>query len=203
MVASYSEKKYGQIKFIDCSNPLKLLVFYDDFSYVIILDNTLSFQGKYELEKLGIDRTNAICLATDNNLWVYDERTYKLKKINNTMNTAQESEDLSMVVDVNLKPIFILERDNWLYMNDTAIGILVFDNYGTYYKTIPLKNVKHYQVLGNNLIYYNNSSLISYHLKTLEVNTIALPDTIGLKTVRIEKDRLYLLKKTRLDLYAF
>jgi len=77
----------------------------------------------------------------------------------------------------------------------------VFDIYGTYYKTIPLKKLKKFQILGNQLIYKQDGQYKSYHLKTLEEKIIELPDSTTARQMRIEKDRLYLLKEKQLELY--
>jgi len=200
-IFTYSEKKYGKLAFIDASNPLKVLLFFPEFSVIVAVDNTLSVTGTYDLKSINIPWVSAIGLAIDNNIWIYDEQDFRLKKIDETLNLIHQSEDLSNYLNISLNPNFLMERNNWLYLNDPSHGIFVFDIYGSYYKTIPLKKLKNFQILGDQLIYKQDEQYKSYHLKTLEEKIIQLPDSTATRQVRIEKDRLYLLKEKQLELY--
>jgi len=200
-IFTYSEKKYGKLAFIDASNPLKVLLFFPEFSVIVAVDNTLSVTGTYDLKSINIPWAAAIGLSFDNNIWIYDEQDFRLKKIDEVLKLVHQSEDLSNYLDISLNPNFLMERNNWLYLNDPNHGIFVFDIYGTHYKTIPLKKLNHFQILGDQLIYKQEEQYKSYHLKTLEEKIIELPDSTAARQMRIEKDRLYLLKEKQLDLY--
>jgi hypothetical protein len=54
-IAVYNQtKNYGQLYSIDVSNPLKPLLFYKDFSTVVILDRFLANQSALDLKKFSI-----------------------------------------------------------------------------------------------------------------------------------------------------
>lgn len=200
---SYSEKNFGELSFVDASNPLKILVFFPQYSAVITLDKTLSPLGTYNLRNAGITRVNSVCLSQDNNIWIFDEQDFKLKKLDENLKVVRESDDVSLTINNSLKPNFLVERNNWIFLNDPQIGILQFDSYGTYFKTIPLKNFNDFQVLEDRIFYFENNSLQSFQIQTSEKQTASLPDTTNLIQPRIEKNTLYLLKKNELVLYSF
>ena len=74
-------RKYGKVAQIDVSNPLRVLLYYKDFSTIVILDRLLSIRGTIDLRKQDIFQVQAICLSYDNKIWLYDEFDHKLKKI--------------------------------------------------------------------------------------------------------------------------
>lgn len=200
----YNAVRYGKIGSVDVSNPLKPLVYFPSYNTIRILDVTLSDKGKIALMDMGFDRVNAMCLSLDNHIWIYDEITFRLKKINDRLEIIQQSENLSTLLQMPVRPNFIMEKDNLLLMNDPNIGILVFDIYTTYTKTIPIKDLKEFQKIKEVIYYYKEGKLQSFHTKTLSFETILLPlveDEII--DVKIENNLLGILTKNKLLLYGF
>ena len=116
---------------------------------------------------------------------------------------STQSEDLSVLFGQSVRVNFLIEKDNFLYANDPDKGILVFDIYGTYYKTIPIKGLKDFQKIKDQLIYFHNNQLHNYNLNTFNEKIISLPEDGEISNVRIEKNILFLLRKNQLDLYAY
>jgi len=75
----YKNLSLGKITKIDLQNPLKIVVFYEDFNSVILLDNQLN-----EIQKINFSTENssliaaAIGIASQNRLWVFDTLSQKL-----------------------------------------------------------------------------------------------------------------------------
>lgn len=69
----YKNISLGKISKADIQNPLKIILFYENFNSVIILDNQLN-----EIQKINFSENstpivaNAIGIATQNQLWVYN-----------------------------------------------------------------------------------------------------------------------------------
>ncbi|MCH8904112.1 MAG: hypothetical protein IIA45_09390 [Bacteroidetes bacterium] len=221
-IASFSDTRQGRLQFIDSNNPLGLLLFYPDFSYIVLLDKSLSVVKKYNLGNFGISRAGAVCFSNDNNIWVYDENSFQLKKINNTSGTSLayedidqvwenelpsdiliSSEDLSMRLGTSLNPNFVLENGNWIYLNDPELGIIVLDIYANYFKTIPIKGLENFQIFEDELYYFNDNKLKHYNLKIFQEEIIELPIDTDIKAVNIQKDRLFILSENQLVLYSF
>jgi hypothetical protein len=97
----------------------------------------------------------------------------------------------------------MVERDNKVYLNDPAIGVLVFDIFGSYEKTIPVKGLKKFQILQDQIVYFENNQLSSYNSFTLEKKALSLPDTASVTWAVLEKSRLGIMKPERLDFYKY
>ena len=80
---------------------------------------------------------------------------------------------------------------------------MVFDIFGSYEKTIPLKGVKKFQILQDQIVYFENNQLSSYNSLTLELKSLALPDTAEVSLAVLEKSRLGIMKKERVDFYKY
>ena len=160
-IAVYNQtKNYGQLYSIDVSNPLKPLLFYKDFSTVVILDRFLANQSVLDLKKFSILNPSAIGNSYDNNIWVYDEYDNKLKKIDEQGNKLLETADFRTVFDEEVSPQKIINDNGLVYLADTANGIFVFDNYGTFKRRIPLKNFQAIAVV-NNVVISTNKEVIT------------------------------------------
>lgn len=199
----YEELRYGKIGMVDVNNPLKILVYYPDFSTVITLDRFLSPLNTYNFFELGYQNITAVGSSIDGRIWFYDNLEFKLKKIDENGKVYRESQPLNVVLEETPTPNFLCERDGKVYMNDPQIGILVFDIFGSYAKTIPLKGLNKFQVLQEQIVYFDNYRLSSYNPTTFENKSIALPDTNEIVQAVLEKDRLAILKKDRLDFYRY
>lgn len=199
----YEEFRYGKIGSLDVTNPMKLIVYYPDFSTAVTLDRFLSPLNTYNFFQFGYQNITAVASSTDGRIWFYDNVDFKLKKIDETGKVFRESQPLNVILEETPNPNFLLERDLKVYVNDPEIGILVFDIYGSYSKTIPLKGLKKFQVLQEQIVYFENNSLNSYNTFTLEAKTLNLPDTTDLRLAVIEKDRLGLLKKDKAEFYKY
>lgn len=86
----YKNVALGKITSVDYLNPLKIVVFYEDFNTVITLDNQLS-----EIQKLNlfdIDNTifaSKIGLASQNQFWIYNSLTQQILLFDYLKNTSK------------------------------------------------------------------------------------------------------------------
>lgn len=159
-------KNYGLLYSIDVSNPLKLLLFYKEFSTVVILDRFLANQSTLDLKRFSILNPSAIGNSYDNNIWVYDEYDNKLKKIDEKGNKLLETPDFRTAFDQSFSPQKILNDNGLVYLADTTNGIFVFDNYGSLKKKIPLKNWQAIAIANNNIVIVNNELITVFNSST-------------------------------------
>lgn len=207
----YPNTTLGEPNYLDATNPFNLLLYFPDFQNVITLDRTLNLAGEINLQQLGFFRVNGLGMAGDGNLWVYDEVEFRLKKIGQDGRVILQSGDLSLELRQGIRPNFLLERGQQVFLNDPEVGVLVFDVFGRYSKTLPLKGLKEFQVVGDELIFMENGKLQSFHLQALLQSPLRLPDLGDSKNeenldgikVRVEKDRLYILGQGGLKVYRF
>lgn len=199
----YEEFRNGKIGMIDVTNPMKLMVYYPDFSTIVFLDRFLSPLMKYNFFDLGYQNITAVASSVDGRIWFYDNVDFKLKKIDEFGKVYRESQPLNILLETAPNPNFITEKDNQIYVNDPVIGILVFDLFGSYAKTIPLKGLKRFQVLQGQIVYQDAVTINSYNPMTFETKGFALPDTTDMVQVAIEKNAIGILRKDKVDFYRY
>jgi hypothetical protein len=199
----FEEVKQGRIGSIDVTNPFKLIIYYPDFMKAIVLDKFLTFLVSYNFFDLGYTDITAVGSSADGYLWFYDATDFRLKKIDVTGNVQLQSQPVNQLIDRVITPNFILEKNGQVYVNDTASGILVFDNFGAYYKTIPIRGLEKFHILQEQIVYFQEGKLRSYNPVTFDAKMISLPDTIGTIQAVISKERIAVLKKDRIDFYKY
>ena len=160
-------RNFGKSFSIDVSNPLKVLLFYKDFSTVVVLDRYLSGITTVNLKNFNILQPAAVGLSYDNNIWVYDEYDSKLKKINEQGDLILETPDLRAALSFNLSPQKIINDNGLVYVADTTAGIFVFDNYGSFKKKVPLVNWQSIGISKNTVTSVDKELITVYNTSTL------------------------------------
>ena len=200
----FTNNTLGELTHIDVTNPFSILLYYPDYLTAYTLDRTLNKTGEFNFLDLNLMDVAAVGLSNDNNVWLYDEVFFKIKKINRSGEVLRESENLTTQFGLQIQPNFILERENILYVNDPIVGIVVFDIYGQYIKTIDLKNLTSFQIIDEKLIYQEEDELKSFHLQSLATQIIDLPQVISDEfKVEIRKSKLFVMKKNKVGIYSF
>ena len=200
----YTNNTLGELKHVDVTNPFNILLYYPEFLTVLTLNRTLNQTGEFSLFDLNVVDVQAVAMSNDNNIWLYDDVSFQVKKIDRKGETLGTSENLSNQFSKALQPNFILERDNWLYLNDKALGVLIFDTYGQYVKTIDVKELLDFQVLDDQLVYRKEDTLEAFHLRSLNTQLIDLPKGI-LKEhqISIQRERLFVKKEKEIEIYKY
>ena len=198
----FSNNTLGELTHIDVTNPFNILLYYPEYLMVYTLDRTLSKTGEFNLLDLNMTNVEAVAMSNDNNVWLYDIVSYQLKKINRKGDILKESENLSNHFEKPLSPNFILERENGLYVNDPDLGILIFNTFGQYVKTLDFKGLTSFQVFDNQLIFKEKNQLKVFHLQSLATSIINLPDGVTLDNdVVIQKNRLFVMKGNGVEIF--
>ncbi|MGC4037979.1 MAG: hypothetical protein QM764_18600 [Chitinophagaceae bacterium] len=203
-VAVYNDiKKYGRATYIDVSNPLRVLLYYKDFSTIVTLDRLLNIRSVIDLRKNNILQVNAIGLSYDNNIWLYDEVNSKLKKIDETGKTLLETPDFRMLFGDAPSPESIFDQDGFVYMYDSIKGVYVFDYYGALKNKILITGWKDFRVAGKYIYGITNDTLQRYQISTFRVDNQKLVAPIWpVLSLGFTPTRLYALKKDIVEIYA-
>ena len=197
-----SNKALGNITFVDAQNPLKILLYYRSFQQIVLLDNMLAPSGNpISLDALGYSQATLVCTSHNNGLWIYTPQNSELIRFEQNLTLSRQTGNITQLTGIKITPNFLTEQNHQVFLNDTANGILIFDIYGTYNRTIPLKGLSHFQVSNEKIFYLKDGKLKSYDLRTLEEQELSLPAGDVLD-VRTEKEKLYLLKQKSLDIYS-
>ncbi|MDA3615347.1 hypothetical protein [Polluticaenibacter yanchengensis] len=185
-------QRFGLLSSIDVSNPLKILLFYKDFSTVVILDRFLAERAAIDFRKIGIYSANAVSLAYDNQVWLYDELNNTIKKINDNNEVSIAFNDFRTLFETAPYPARIIDNNGLVYVYDPKTGILVMDYYGAYKFTLPIKNVQSLNIVNGKVLYIQNNMLHFYSLSELQDKTMILPAEIGKgKNIKIEANKIW------------
>ncbi len=200
----FNNHQNGELAMVDPTDPFNVLLYYPEFMKVVTLDRTLSPTSEYNLYDLDIVDVPAIGMSNDNNIWIYDNTSFTLKKISRNGKLIVESENLSFQLQTWLQPTFILERGNFVFVNDPHQGIFIFDLFGKYIKTLDFKGLESFQVENNNIIYQNGTALHAFDMTTLNELVIPLPTGIHKEDqVQVQKDFIFVRKDNRVLVYKF
>ena len=195
-------KKYGNPSFIDVSNPLKILVYYKNFATVVLLDRLLGFRSSLNFRKQNIFTARALATSYDNNIWLFDEQDFKLKKIKDDGTLLQESNDMRMSLAEAPLPVRILDQNNFVYLYDPAKGFFVFDYYGAYKNNLPLIGWTHIAIAGNTLYGFDDKTLYNYDTKNPVLKTYTLPSFFNhYNDIKAINGKVYLLKADGVYIY--
>lgn len=137
----YADNRLGLISHVDVTNPMKILVFYPAYRRIVVLDNTLSEVSRIELDEALYEDVQAVAMANDNNIWIYDKARYQLIKVDEVGREVESSINLVELSLADLSPSAIKEVANLVYIADPDLGVVVFDNFAQYIKLLPIKGV--------------------------------------------------------------
>jgi len=201
LLNEHDDKSYGKISYIDVNDPMKVMVYYKDFDEIVFLDNTLSPNGNpVNLGDAGYPMAALACGSHNDGAWIYEAQGLQLVRFDNSLGVTQKTGNLVQVLGMPLNPNYLLEYNNYVYLNDTAQGILIFDQYGTYYKTIPIKGLTNFEVRGDRLFYNRGNRIHAFNLNTIMEDVTPAPDSLA-TNVRIEKNILFEECKDTLRVY--
>lgn len=202
LMYQFSDLSRGEITNLDCANPLKLLLFYPDYSQITFLDNTLSrTRDNVDLNTLELELAQLACASFDNGFWVYDPISFRLIRFDQSLRITNEVSNINQLVGAEINPNQMMESESWLYMNDPVHGVFVFDSFGTYSKLIPVANAQRFQARSNGIFFLMDDKVMKYNTLSLEITEIELPETV-FKTVSIEKKHLFILTEEGVNIYT-
>jgi hypothetical protein len=165
----YKNISLGKITKIDFQNQLKIMLFYENFNTVILLDNQLN-----ETQKINLSGNDVPIIATatgiafQNRLWIYNSLTQQIGLFDYLKNTFQS---ITPSFKGNLK---YYESDfntfQWIDDNLNWYSCDVFGKISTLGKTPDFDQI---QLVSNTaFIYKNNTGLYYYKLNGNKVSLI-------------------------------
>ena len=157
----YKNISLGKITKIDLLNPLTIVLFYENFNTVILLDNQLN-----EIQKINFSENQipimvgAIGLASQNQLWIYNNLTQQiglfdfLKKEYKTVSISFVKNIKKYQTDFNTF-YWIDEENNW-YTCD-LFGKIIFKEKIPPFDSIEIINENKYLYNKDNILIYNDT----------------------------------------------
>lgn len=195
-------RRYGKVAQIDVSNPLRVLLYYKDFSTVVVLDRLLSIRTTIDFRKQDIFQVQAVCLSYDNQIWLYDEFEHKLKKIDENGKLLFATSDFRQLFGEAFSFTSISDQDGFLYLYDRNKGVYVFDYYGALKNIFSLTGYDNFRAVGKFITGTRNDSLMRYYPANLLLQEVRLPEAFRkAQSILFTATKAYALKKDELDIY--
>jgi len=193
-------RKYGKLFSIDVTNPLKLLLYYQNFSTIVVLDRFLNVRNVINLRKQNIFNVKTIATSYDNNIWLFDEGDAKLKKVDDNGEVLNETVDCRLLFDTVPSPSQIIDQDGFVNLYDPAKGFYIFDIYGSLKSIIPFLQWKNVEVIGKKLYGFSDTVLHQYLPGSLELKDYPLPEIFtGATQIKAANNKVYLLNNEGLQ----
>jgi len=200
---NFSDMRQGELRSVDAGNPLKVLLFYPDMARITLLGTQFAPQSTIELRNIGIQQPVLACNSQNNGYWVFDLQDFQLKKIDLNLQLQFQSGNLLQSTGKKIVPNFMTEYNNRVYINDPVNGILVFDQFGSYFKTLPVTGLRAFQIRGNELLYLQDNNIKALELKLLNERELTLPPHRDLRTFCVSDEQFYLLTTDSLFGYSY
>jgi len=197
-----SLKTFGRIAVIDAFYSLKPMVFSAEQGQLAMLDNTLSLQGSViNLPRRGLPQVVLACASVQNHFWFFDQRELELIRMDAQLRPVASTGRIDQLTGIPPEPVQMQELDNWLYMNSPRHGILVFDVFGTYARTIPLTGVERFEVRNRSIYVVRSGRFERFDLRSLDTVPLPLPQLAAgevVRDARVEQGRMALLLPDRI-----
>ncbi len=198
---SYSNSFLGNINSIDVSDPMRILLFYKDFNKMLFLSNKLSEIGSpIELDNLGYSQISACCNSNLGGFWIFNSQDMQLVHLNQNLETDRKGTNIQSVLQGNDLPIYMIEQNDEMFLSAPKSGILIFDKFGTYKKTIPLYQLNYFQVIGDKFIYLSNNKIFSYSALNI-TDSIMLPENLKINAASMYKNKIITTNSNEIFIY--
>lgn len=171
----FSPRKPARIHLLEAWNGLRIFAFNRDFQTYFLLDRFLLSDGPVNVDQeKGYARL--LAPAQDGNLWLLDEASFQLKKMNPARGNILFSTPLDLLLSGKSCDFsFMREYQNQLYLADRQGPVLVFDLNGSFRKKLPVENCSWLGFDGEELLALQKGDLIRYHPFRLEMKKEPLP----------------------------
>jgi len=195
--------KYGKLSYVEAENPWKTLLFYENYSTIVLLDKYLQSIGTINLRNKNIFRVKAITSSYDNKIWLFDEQDNKLKKIDDNGNVVLETTDFRSLFDKVPTPQKIVDKDGFIYLYDPENGMYVFDYYGAFKNKLTFLGWNGFEVIDKNIYGFDQQNLYKYSPPLPELSETKLPSFMeNAKSIELKDHKIYFLTNAQLQVYS-
>ena len=203
-IGTFNEvRTVGTLHSIDVSNPLRIILWYKDFGTLLLLDRFLQVKTSIDLRSLGLLQCNAVAQSYDNNIWIYDDLSAQIKKINEEGKVLLESPDMRVLYDAPPHPHLLVDANRNLYAYDADDGLLICDYFGAVQKKLPYKGWKNLQGFGRGLLATNEDVVTWWSSNGIDSKKWELPaGWWDASKIRFYQNKVYVLRNQQLYAYV-
>ncbi|OAZ04094.1 hypothetical protein [Flavobacterium succinicans] len=177
----YKNVTLGKITKVDLQNPLKIVLFYEDFNTVILLDNQLNESQRINFSEhpTPINAT-AVGIASQNQLWVYNNLNQQIGLYDYLKN---EYKTISTPLPGKIKN-YTTDFNSFIWMDDNAEGYSC-SLFGAIRSIGKFPNADQVQIINSTQILYSVNQKIS--LLSRQKDTAWTSTPLQLSEKRFEK----------------
>ena len=169
----YKNISLGRITKVDIQNPMKIILFYENFNTVIALDNQLN-----EIQKINFSESSvplvatAIGLSAQNQLWIFNSMNQQLGQYNYLKN---DYKTITAPFVVALK--YYTSDFNYFYWIDTNNNFYMCDIFGKITSRGVIADYDAVLVINeSSYMYLKNSILVVHNIQKDIKYTIDIPE---------------------------
>lgn len=204
-VAQFAPPQYGKLTEMESWASLRVFLFYEDIQQYAFLDRYLNPSEFFEFPQ-GLFGMVAFATPSSNNqLWLLDLRPLGLTLFDINFNTISFNKSLNQLSDtIDFNPYQMTEYQNRVYLGDSDLGILVFDNLGNHLHTLKKCGSERFHLWREQIyyLYHNQLHLISIYQH--EQRTIDLPKhQLPYRHILVSDDRIILLTDEEMLVYRY
>ena len=201
-LAVFSNSMLGSICHIDVSNPLRILIFYNDFNQILFPDRNLAeIGGEIDLFEFSDNETELVCTSANGGFWMYNSNDNQAIHISDIGKIINQSSLLNSFYQ-DCIPDKMLEYNNDLYLLYPEMGILKLDRNGQFKKKIPQPGIKNFQISKNTLLYTTESGIYSFQPMSREDKLIFSLEDLKDSQLIIRNNNLYVSNKKSISIKA-
>lgn len=193
----YSDKTFGNIYFIDVSNPFRVLVYYKDFNVIVFLDNKLApLRSPIYLDDLNYFSADAVCSSSFESFLVFDSQNTRINTISKDLVTTQKGTSLYSIVSEQ-KPVKMKESNNYIFISFENGYIHVLDKYANYVDSFFYDGLIDFDCINDDLYLLGNNELIAFDINKEKILYYSFEASNSI-SFKIKNDILYILNKKSL-----
>jgi hypothetical protein len=203
-VTNYINISNGIVGTIDATNPLRILIYYPQYSKCIFLDRMLAPQKELDLRQLKQVNSGSMAMSQDGNLWLYDLFNLSIAKYDFSLNIIAQGNDLRQQLNDIPKPCYMVEKNRKVYLVDSTQGVFIFDQFGTFLNQLQFIGLKSLQIENDQIIYLKEGQIHIYNLKNFSEKTVDLrfiPAKENPEQALIFRNLLYVRYKNELSIF--
>lgn len=189
----FIDQSAGSIHTITVWDELRYLIYYKDFSKIIVIDRFKAVEREIDLISWNMPDINAATMSRDGNLWLYDQTNRKIEKYTFGGKKILGSTDLTLLTESSLLIDYMIERNNHLFLLNIYGDILVFDNLGRYIRTLPAKAERPLTVLQNKVCYSSGDQYICQNYDGISDQFVVSTLPIGIKEAVLTENQLWMM----------
>lgn len=200
----YSNNRLGSAERLDVSNPLKMIVWYPDFKTALLLDRSLTELGEINLIDAGFPELRTLALARDGMLWLYDEPSFRLRKINIDGQAIRESQPLNLLIDDRLHIGCLYDDGHVVIAADTGRQLIVFDAFGQLINRQLIPGLTSFSVSEGRIYWTDGVCLYTKPIQEPNISRLLLPAAARQNSAQrwISPAGVFIQSGTRLQWYT-